>query len=174
MTQHLYPDGLPGGDTPTDDTPLDERPPYGEPGAWFRKIATVALIVAAALVAVYVAFRVWRSVRARAARLVVGVVTVATVDPSTVRDREVIMIPADVPATGPVWRVHFFDDTYPQLTDRDIAVALYLDDPDADRKLAATAELLAAEVERRDGQRCFRPRVVLVDGAGRTVREWTR
>lgn len=139
----------------TDDTPVHERPPYGRPRRWrFAVILVIAVAVLVVLVALVRRLR-------RAWRIPVA--------------PEVIMFPMpDEPYAGAVYRVEFFDDTHRQLADRRLSVALadpY--GPLADRALTRLAVELQAEVERRDAQRCFRPRIDLYDAADRLVRSWS-
>lgn len=147
-------------DTPYDDTPVDERPPYGEPSRWplllFAALVLAAVVAAAVLAAVTVR-AVWRRLFD---------------DPTP---GEVFMFPnADTPYDGPCYRVWFYDGEYRQLHDRRLSLPLKsLHGPEADAALDALARHLAAEVEALDGQRCFRPRVLLVDSAGRCLRAWS-
>jgi hypothetical protein len=124
-----------------------------------------ALVVAALVMAVWGTVRVLR-------RLFV----LLFVDgPAPARlDSEVIVL-SEMPTGGLMYRVRFFDGTYEQLTDREIAIVVDSGLPYevVDRQLAALAAQLASAVYARDGQVCFRPRLVLVNAAGTAVREWT-
>lgn len=147
-------------DTPVDNVPVDELPPYDEPSRW-----PVVLVVVVVVVAVVVALMLARTaVRALWHALVGG-------PPSD----GVIMFPAaSDPYSGPVYRVWFYDGDHRQLADRRLSAALpQVYGPTADAALDRLARQLAVEVEARDGQRCFHPRVVLFDTAGRTVRSWS-
>lgn len=141
----------------SDDTPVNERPPYGDPPRWRRALVIAALVIAV----VFVAWRLWRW----AARLA-GPRFVA--EPA-----EVIMFPVpDQPYAGTRYRVEFYDGDFLQLTDRPLAIVLASPfGPDADAILDALARELAAQVDALDGQRCFRPRVVLYGPTGR-IRMW--
>lgn len=157
-------------DTLTDDTPLDERPPYGEPGEGPRRALIAALIAVALVVAVVVAMKFWRRVARLVAGGVVGLVGEAAA--TRVPRKGMIMVLPDPSPSAPVWRVRFYDDDYEQLTNRtEMCVAVHLDDPEIYRKLRWLAENLADQVERSDGARCFRPRVVLVDDLDRPMVE---
>ena len=125
-----------------------------------RRYLGIVLVTVGLIMAITAALA-WRAVRR-------GIRTAS-------HDREVHVFPrADQPYNGPEYRVHFFDGTFRQLTDRDLWVALpALHGPPADAVLDQLARELAAEVESRDSQRCFRPRVVVLGTGGRTLREWT-
>jgi hypothetical protein len=136
------------------------RSPHDEPRRASPALIAAAVIAAVLAVVVAVAL-IARELRRRAT--------------APRHDREVIMFPVpDQPFMGPQYRVCFFDDQFPQLTDRDLWVALpAVHGPQADAALDRLARELAAEVERRDSQRCFHPRIVVLGTSGRTLREWT-
>ncbi len=160
MTQTPPPAAPVDDDTPYG-PPLDERPPYGEPARW--PVLLIAAVVLAAIVAAVVLAGV--AVRAVWRRMFD--------DPAP--PDEVFMFPdADAPYHGPVYRVWFYDGEYRQLHDRRLSLPLRsLHGAEADAALDRLARELAAEVEARDGQRCFHPRVLLVDSAGRCLRSWS-
>lgn len=157
------PDGVPT-DPPTDPTPVDERPPYGAPGRWRTRLVVgilLALLVLLAVAVVAVLFRAVRHVR-RAMHFTAPLLP-----------EEVIVVPQpDRPYAGLRYRVEFYDGNYPQLTDRNLSIAIDLDAPGVDAALDRLARRLAAEVGQLDGQICERPRVVLTDAFGERVAEW--
>jgi hypothetical protein len=109
-----------------------------------------------------------------AARLVRKVFAWLFLDaPAPAMGSPMMIIPSDAGYAGPVYRARFYDGTYEQLTDIDITIGVDLSLPGAEGRLAAAARQLAAQVEARDSQRCFRPRLVLLNGVGRPVREWS-
>lgn len=150
----------PPADAPTDDTPVDERPPYGGgPSRGLVALIIVAVLIAVAIFAVVVFVALLRRVRRAVCR--------------PARSEVIMFAEPDRPYVGRTYRVLFFDDTYPQLTDRRLSVALTeVHGPAADAALDRLARQLQDEVERRDAQRCFRPRVELYDGV-RLVRSWS-
>ncbi len=152
-------------DTP-DHTPLDERPPYGEPSSRWRRILVVALVVAL-LVLAFLAVR-------RMVRLALAVWAALRYETPSRPERgtPMVIIPATDSYTGPVYEVRFYDGNYRQLTDTALAVAVDLTSPALRLQLAALASDLQRRVEARDGQRCFTPRLELVDGADRVVGEY--
>lgn len=138
----------------SDDTPVDERPPYGDLPRWPYVVLIIVVLV---LAAVFVARRLGRRARRRFAAEPAEVIT---------------MYPSpDQSYAGTWYRIEFYDGDYRQLADEHRAVILASPfGPDADAALDSLARALAAEVEARDGQRCFRPRVVLYGAAGRRIR----
>lgn len=135
--------------------PIDERPPYGDVPRW--PLAVLAAVVLAVLVVLAVVVSAARRLRA-AAPVPVGLVMYP--DP-------------EQPCSGVRYRAEFYDGTYPQLTDRPLFVVLpALHGPAADAALDRLAWQLAAEVEQRDGQRCFAPRLVVYGAAG-VRRSWS-
>jgi len=145
---------------PTDDTPVDERPPYGDDGGRWRLALVVGLVALALVVVAYAASRAVRAVW-------------RTLAHERTRGGVIYMYGADEPYAGPMYRVEFFDDQYRQLADLDLRVALpALRGPAADAALDALARECRREVESRDAQRCFRPRLVVLDVDGSTLRTW--
>jgi hypothetical protein len=126
-----------------------------------RKLtAATTVLIAVALTVALAAALVLRTLRHRA---------------RTAHDREVHMFPNPAQSyAGPQYEVHFYDDQYRQLTDLNIWVGLpVLHGPAADAALDQLARALAAEVDRRDSQRCFRPRLVVLGADGQRLRGWT-
>jgi hypothetical protein len=145
---------------PTDDTPVDERPPYAEPSRW--RLVALALVVV--LVLAVILYGVARGVR--------GLCRLVFDRPP--REGVIMFTANDQYLVGTTYRCAFYDDTYRQLVDEHIAVTLAtLHGPAADATLDRLARECRAEVERRDSQRCFRPRLVVLDVDGRALRSWS-
>lgn len=146
-----------------DDTPpdVDEYPPYGEPFRW-GKAFLIALVVVAAVFAAVVSVKVWRAVL----RFLSGRPEVFTSPRPASWEA--------IPVTVRTYRIRFYDDTFEQLTGTEqyMTIDEMLPPEVIYQQLARRAEGCRQAVERLDSQRCFRPRLVLVDEAGRTVREW--
>jgi hypothetical protein len=150
---------------PGADTPVDERPPYGDGRRWW--LYGVAIVVGIGCAVMLGAL----------ALTVLFVVAVALLGHRMARSRRrggvIFMNGAEGSYAGPVYRVRFFDGYFQQLTDVELSIALpSLYGPHADAALAALAVECQREVNSRDSQRCFRPRIVVVDEFGRTLRAW--
>lgn len=152
---------------PDSDTPVavDETPPYGEPSPWWRRLLLIGLVVAL-VVALFLAIRAM----VRAARAVWTALTYETPRPG--RGAPMVIVPASEPYAGPLYTVRFYDGNYRQLADLDLVLAADLTSPTLRLQLAGLARELQQRVEIRDGQRCFAPRIELLDGADRVVGEW--
>lgn len=153
----------PAADTPPTDVPVDEWPPYGDPPNWARR-ALVAGLVIAFLVLVVFAVRRW-------GRWLAALLAALRFDAPPERGAPMVIVPAG-PYAGPQYRIRFYDGNYQQLTDVETTIGLDLAAPDARCQLAELARALQRRVELRDGQRCWEPRLELVDGGGRVVGEW--
>lgn len=162
-----YPPPLPRppeADTPPDvSPPVDERPPYGEPGGRWRTTLWVGLVVAALFLLVALGRRLWRGLAALWLALRFEMPAERGVP---------VIVPDGRPYAGPVYRVRFFDGLHRQLADEDLSAAIDMHHPWARAQLAELAYELQRRAENRDGQRCWSPRVQLLDGAGKVVGEW--
>lgn len=159
-----YPISPPPPDT--DDTPTLDELPYADPGRWWRRALVVALVVALIVLTLLTIRRLWRLGRAFWAALRYET------PPRPERGAPMVIVPGTEPYAGPVYEVRFYDGNYRQLTDVDLSLAADLASPSLRWQLGALARELQQRVEIRDGQRCFQPRLELVDGADRVVGEW--
>lgn len=150
---------------PAADTPRVERPPFDYVSHWAPFLVALGVGLACALL--------FGAIASAVLLVVAAVAVMRRARRQRRREGVIFMNGPDVPYAGPTYRVRFYDGQYEQLTDLDLSVALpALRGPAADAALDALARECAAEVESRDSQRCFRPRVVVVDGLGNPVRAW--
>lgn len=163
MTHHSDAPATPALDTPAGGVSVDEMPPYGEPRNRWWWVLLAGLAIVFAVLAFAVLRRLWRRWRR---------VVLAYRVPDRERDAEMIILPDQESYQGVVYRVRFYDGVYPQLTNVDMDVILDLRQPAARAQLADVARDLQRRVELRDGQRCWQPRLELLNGAGEVVGEW--
>lgn len=164
MTHPISPPSAPAGDTPpTSNIPLNERPPYGEPGSGWRRALTVGAVIALAVLAFLLVRRAWRWL---------GALYIALRYDTTPEGGSPMMIAPTTPYAGPIYEVRFYDGLYRQLAEAPLMFGVDLTSPWARVQLAQLASDLQRRVEVRDGQRCFSPRLELLDAGGRVVGEW--
>jgi hypothetical protein len=158
MTYPLPPADVPRDDTPRGASPVDEFESRDR-----RFWLGFALLVIAVMVAVWVAVRFWRLV----GRLFAAMFS----DGADVTYGPAADVPGAVPSTVVRYRLHYFDGTYEQLRDRRMFMMIDESLPQEmiRGQLGRHAAELQRQVELRDSQRSFNPRVELRDDAGRVA-----